>query len=57
MNKPRTAVFILDLIAAVALAAGKVIVKYYLEIPKDNNTTKETTDDVGGPFINVYYTS
>ncbi len=52
MNKPRTACFVLELIGMVALAACGVVKKYYPDKPKeDNNTTNETTDEVGGPFM------
>lgn len=33
---PKTVKFILELIAAVATAAGTVVVKYYLEVPVQN---------------------
>ena len=32
---PRTAKFVLDLVAAIAVAASGVVAKYYLEEPKD----------------------
>ena len=31
---PKTAKFVLDLVAAVALAAAGVVAKYYLEVPQ-----------------------
>lgn len=30
---PKTVKFVLDLVAAVATAAGTVVVKYYLDVP------------------------
>ncbi len=32
---PKTVKFILDLVAAVAVAAGGVVVKYYIEVPRN----------------------
>lgn len=34
---PKTVIFVLELTGAVALAAAKIVTKYYLEIPMDNN--------------------
>ena len=35
MVNPKTATFVLDLIAALASAAAAVVVKYYFEVPQN----------------------
>lgn len=34
---PKTVTFILELTGVVAFAAAKMVTKYYLEVPMDNN--------------------